>query len=222
MYTAGTAALATDADDQEDLMTLLTCPKGHTSTEPDYCSECGALISNSAATAKPANGATCPDCGTPREHEDIVFCEICGYNFATRARGELPVEPPATGAAQPDGWTLEVSVDPILREPGSPEPPPGVGPFPFTLEPGSSLIGRRSETRAIFPEIPLSYDDAVSHRHALLQWDGQGTLQLRDIGSANGTRLNGNELPAMVDHPLHDGDEITLGHWSRIRVRATH
>jgi rubredoxin len=174
----------------------------------------------------------CPKCGTPREDLGIPFCEACGYNFATRTGGAervipaaAPLEAPeiAAEAAEPapaTRWALTLSVDPALREPGSPEPPADFAPFTFTLDEAVSLIGRRSVARAIEPEIPLTHDDAVSHRHALLQLDENHGLQLRDIGSSNGTRLNGTEVKAMVDYPLKDGDEITLGHWSRISVKA--
>ncbi len=113
-----------------------------------------------------------------------------------------------------------LSVDASLREAGSPEPPANVGPFTFELTKDVTLIGRRSEARAIFPEIPMFFDDAVSHRHALLELTPEGALMVRDIGSSNGTRLNGKELPAMVDTPLADGDVITLGHWSRIAIKV--
>jgi pSer/pThr/pTyr-binding forkhead associated (FHA) protein len=113
-----------------------------------------------------------------------------------------------------------VAVDPSLREAGSPDPPAGFGPFMIQLDKPVSMIGRRSDSRAIFPEIPLNYDDAVSHRHALLQRGDDGTLVLRDIGASNGTRLNGKDVEPMLDTPLKDGDEITLGHWTRITVKA--
>ena len=47
-----------------------------------------------------------------------------------------------------------------------------------------------------------------------------GTLVLRDIGAANGTRLNGKDVEPLTDNPLRDADEITLGHWTRIVVKA--
>ena len=223
------------------------CPKGHQSTEPDYCSECGAKIVDAIAASgssssrgsgsKQAGPELCPKCGTAREDLSIPFCEVCGYNFVDASGGAIitpppppvpppppaaPVEAPAPQAvAAAVSWTLTVTVDRTLCEPGSPEPPDGVGPFNFTLSAPASLIGRRSQARAIFPEVPLSYDDAVSHRHALLQLDDRGTLLLRDIGSSNGTRLNGTEVAAMTDLPLNDGDEITLGHWSRIKVNKS-
>src|ERR1700722_20188563 len=80
-------------------MDAYVCPKGHESAEPDYCSECGAKIQNGAvapvapAEAIPLPATTaqeCPDCGTMREHSGVAFCEICGYNFNTGARGEVP------------------------------------------------------------------------------------------------------------------------------------
>ena len=218
-------------------MDTYLCPKGHASTEADYCSECGAKINGASsprdALEVAAAPEACPDCGAAREPSDATFCEICGYNFITGARGEIPSvatpepvsaaveESPATPTSSSlQGWELTVTVDPALREAGSPEAPAGIGPFVFSLTEAVSLIGRRSETRAVFPEIPLTHDDAVSHRHALLQLDPASALLLRDIGASNGTRLNGKEITPMVDHPLNDGDEITLGHWSRIKVRA--
>ena len=222
------------------------CPKGHASTEPDYCSECGAKIAGGTVASAPPQGASaagmgdvCPDCGTLREGNSVVFCEVCGYNFVSGAHGEVPVlqaahDPVAADMVAPAAdsadlaapgpglhWTAFVSVDPALRSAESPEAPTDVLPFTVTLQGESSLIGRRNEARGIFPEITLTHDEAVSRRHALLQLDPQRGLLLRDIGAANGTRLNGKELQPMVDYELHDGDEITLGHWSRIRVQGS-
>jgi hypothetical protein len=182
-----------------------------------------ATVAQAAVVAGPEH---CPDCGTPRDLE-IAFCEICGYNFVTGAHGDLSAIPPALApvAAAPaagepaaPGWTATLAVDPSLHADGSPAPPEGLGPFAFPLAAPISLIGRRSEARGIFPEIPVAHDDAVSHRHALLQLDAAGALTVRDIGSSNGTRLNGVELTRMTDYPLKDGDVIALGHWSTITV----
>jgi pSer/pThr/pTyr-binding forkhead associated (FHA) protein len=74
--------------------------------------------------------------------------------------------------------------------------------------------------RGIYPDIPLNFDDAVSHRHALIVRQSDGIFILRDIGSSNGTKLNGVELQPMVDTPIKDGDEFTLGHWTRIKVKV--
>lgn len=181
----------------------------------------------------------CPSCGAPRDTPGIAFCEICGWDFANgpatgathppqsetqpEAAPALVSEPdPVQGPATPPplGWSVTVSVDAFPTQPGSPEPPSDIVPQTVALTKPVTLIGRRSDVRAIYPEIPLQYDDAVSHRHALLQIDTKGALLLRDIGAANGTRLNGREIEPMIDHPVHHGDQITLGYWSRIAVKA--
>lgn len=185
----------------------------------------------------------CASCGSPRDTSGIAFCEICGWDFANRPATGAPAAPPlapepeiqpetaAPPAEEPDpirgpaappspGWSITVSVDVLPAQPGSPEPPSDIVPQTVALNKPVTLIGRRSDVRAIYPEIPLQYDDAVSHRHALLQVDTKGALLLRDIGAANGTRLNGREIEPMIDHPVHDGDQITLGYWSRIAVKA--
>jgi hypothetical protein len=194
------------------------------------------------SAGKPAT-EHCPACAAPREIAGLAFCEMCGWDFAngpapgsapaiaaappTDPAAETPAAetpaaeiPPAAAPAPAPTWTANVEVDLLLRQPSSPFPPPGILPLAVPLTQPVSLIGRRSEARAIFPEIALAYDDAVSHRHALFQLDSQGALLLRDIGSSNGTRLNGQEIAPMQDYPIHDGDQITLGHFTRITVKA--
>lgn len=232
------------------------CPKGHASTESDYCSECGVKINGSSQLTLTTNPPTaqavitCPDCTAPHAPDSGNFCEICGYNFVTGGHGEIPmisiaptptVEPinttnndVAITASIPDSDSARtakqtavaleviVSIDPSLYEAGSPPPPTNQPPITFQLDKPTSLIGRRSNARGIYPEIPLDFDDAVSHRHALLTRQPDGTFILRDIGSANGTKLNGVELTALVDTPIQAGDEFTLGHWTRMIVKAAY
>ena len=209
-------------------MPVYSCPKGHASTEEDFCSECGAKINggrNGANTAAPSASTrdTCPDCGSPRPADTTVFCEVCGYNYQTGGHGEIPLAPVAP-APEPapvpatSSWVVMACVDPSLKEQGSPDPPSDFGNFSFTVDKDSLLIGRRNEARGIFPEIPLNFDSAVSHRHALLMRKGDGALLLRDIGSSNGTRVNGADIPPMTDVPVREGDRITLGHWTCLTV----
>ena len=129
----------------------------------------------------------------------------------------LPHPPPPPPPPEPaKQWTLVAVIDPTLREPDSPEHPENVPPLTVNLDKPVNLIGRKSEKRAIIPEVSLDLDDAVSHRHALLTRGDDGSLTLRDIGSANGTRLNGADAQPLVDTPIHDRDQITLGRWTRL------
>jgi FHA domain/Double zinc ribbon len=235
-------------------MSTYKCPKGHLSTEADYCSECGAKINGMPKQAIASDftatvplvvpdAIACPDCGATHEADSGNFCEICGYNFATKAHGEVPIASPSTHnpvdiktsinqplISNPDSAPtnrqtdiiLEViiTIDPSLRCQDSPPAPTNQSPIIIKIEKPSNLIGRHSEMRGIHPDIPLNFDDAVSHRHALLIQQPDGSLILRDIGSSNGTKLNGVELQPMVDVPIKDGDEFTLGHWTRIKLRA--
>jgi len=153
------------------------------------------------------------------------FCEVCGYNFSTCTHGNVLVPEAAPddrlkSVTQARQWTLVASIDPTLRDPDGPEAPADVAPIDIALDKPVSLIGRRSDKRAILPEVSLDLDDAVSHRHALLTRGDDGSLTLRDIGSANGTRLNGADVQALADNILHDGDQITLGRWTRLTVKA--
>ncbi|NJR68038.1 MAG: FHA domain-containing protein [Synechococcales cyanobacterium CRU_2_2] len=43
-------------------------------------------------------------------------------------------------------------------------------------------------------------------------------LSLRDLGSSNGTLLNGQGLTPLQDYPLQSGDSLTLGHWTRLTL----
>ena len=214
-------------------MANYSCPKGHESSEADFCSECGAKIQGATPAASAATGTPCPDCGAPRTDTSSNFCEVCGYNFSTGTHGSIPVAPPPPAPVAPapapavapvdrlkSVTQVVVEIDPSLREPDGPEPPADVAPLTLVLDKAVSLIGRRSDKRAILPEVSLDLDDGVSHRHALLTRGDDGSLTLRDIGSANGTRLNGADVQPLVDVVLHDGDQITLGRWTRLTVKA--
>ena len=238
---------------------MYSCPKGHNSTEADFCSECGAKITGlgiAELSSNPTNKTTsavassvlvqpCPDCSTPHEANSGNFCEICGFNFLTGAKGGDPLSnfpPPIrstidsiatapTQAPNPSAinsntapntvrqWQLAISIDPSLATPNSPTAPTQA-PITIPLTQPTNLIGRTSQARAIHPEISLDVDDAISSRHAILTLHPDGSLVLRDIGSSNGTIVNGKEIAVMADIAIASGDEITLGHWTRIKVTA--
>ena len=66
------------------------------------------------------------------------------------------------------------------------------------------LVGRSSRCDLILDET------SVSGRHAQLTF-GQGTWRVRDMGSRNGTRLDGRRLEAGVDRALDAGSVLEFG-----------
>jgi FHA domain len=77
------------------------------------------------------------------------------------------------------------------------------------LQAGSAfdLIGGAVLGRGDAVDIRLE-DPFASTRHARISWEGS-TVMIEDLGSTNGTYLNGEPLDGPV--PLHVGDRIRIG-----------
>lgn len=76
-----------------------------------------------------------------------------------------------------------------------------------------SLVGRVDPITSATPDVDLTnLDDrrTVSRRHARLTCKDTRFL-LRDLGSTNGTSVNGEKLEPQVDRELEDGDVVRLG-----------
>lgn len=83
----------------------------------------------------------------------------------------------------------------------------------------NALIGREDPEEDIRPEVDLSADDAVSRRHARIYRRG-GQFFIQELGSTNGTCLNGEWVIPGRDEPLKTGDIILLGEASELQVLA--
>jgi hypothetical protein len=75
-------------------------------------------------------------------------------------------------------------------------------------------LGRVSDGQPIMPDIDLSayqaYTAGVSRLHAVLKRLGSRVV-IMDLGSANGTYLNGRRLGPNIEQSLNHGDIIALG-----------
>jgi serine/threonine-protein kinase len=73
-------------------------------------------------------------------------------------------------------------------------------------------IGRRDPSQNHYPELDLAdYDRGhASRRHAVIERRGDQYV-VTDVGSVNGTVLNGVTLPAHRPHPLRATDRIRIG-----------
>jgi hypothetical protein len=195
------------------------CAEGHTSTAADYCDVCGAPIAGpTAATAPPApETKSCPACGAPVNGR---FCESCGHDSALPAPA-APVQAPVT-------WVAVVSADREFYDrvvarggPDSVEFPHYFPERRITLR-DTALIGRHNRDQGVTPEIDLGLqpaDRGVSTQHAVLRVRDSGPT-VTDLGSTNGTSLNGSEelLANGEETPLADGDRIHVGAWTTIKI----
>jgi len=73
-------------------------------------------------------------------------------------------------------------------------------------------IGRRDPRQSHYPELDLAEHDRgiASRNHATIQRDGD-FYTLTDLGSTNGTRINGVVVPARIPQRLRQGDRIQVG-----------
>lgn len=75
-------------------------------------------------------------------------------------------------------------------------------------------IGRITDEQPILPDIDLApygaFAQGVSRLHALVKIVGQNVL-IMDLGSSNGTQVNGQKIIAQVEYPLKHGDLVVLG-----------
>ena len=101
----------------------------------------------------------------------------------------------------------------MLRAPGAPVTGLGLVRVEEGKEPGriyeickESLSIGRSRESDIFLE-----DLAVSRLHATILNLGNGNYALKDEGSANGTKVNGQLVNKYQTYPLQEGDHIQLG-----------
>jgi hypothetical protein len=72
----------------------------------------------------------------------------------------------------------------------------------FDLPPGETILGRS-------PECHVTIDDPlVSREHAKIIVDGEQVI-LHDLGSRNGSKVNGQQVRGQI--PLNDGDRVRIG-----------
>jgi hypothetical protein len=200
---------------------MFECPQHHQSESADYCSVCGTAIAP-VEPPQPAFDGKCPECQAARVSSDQLFCEICGYNFRTQQAGKpVPavVEPVAKPVEQSPAvrWDLVVSVDPNLYGEPNPDAPTDRPEQTFTLFDDENLLGRSAP--GVRLQIPITHDAGLSRRHALFKRSPQG-MSIRDLGSANGTRLNNVDLLPGVETSLKDGDVLAVGAWTKITIRT--
>ncbi|NCP86878.1 MAG: hypothetical protein CO094_04190 [Anaerolineae bacterium CG_4_9_14_3_um_filter_57_17] len=152
----------------------------------------------------------CPSC----KHEEpsgAIFCSECGMQI---------VEFESKQTQQITGDQSDLGTDPIESAPQQ------IGSDWITLhllDSGQMLpisdrteftLGRISDNQPIMPDVDLTpyraYDHGISRLHAVIK-SINGKAIVMDLGSSNGTYLNGTRLMPNIETPLRHGDVIALG-----------
>jgi FHA domain len=187
---------------------------------------------------------SCPVCGAAKTGR---FCEEDGYDFllAPSVSPAPPPSPAAESSAVPGSsgaasapvslsWIAVVRPDPayfeVIKAMGGDDV--GTLSFPrfaaerrFPLTGEQMVIGRRSRSRGVHPDIDLvgpPEDPGVSHVHALLVAQPGGAWAIVDLDSANGTYLNTPSSTPVAPNtpiPLNEGDTIYIGAWTALTIR---
>jgi pSer/pThr/pTyr-binding forkhead associated (FHA) protein len=164
----------------------------------------------------------CPNC-QHQELQGALFCSECGAQLAftdrlslqsiqqieeeTSRPPVLPTDERTTSTLKPGGES-QISLHLVDTE----KTLPLVGRTEYTL-------GRVTDGQPILPDIDLTpfeaYSQGVSRLHAAIKVVNQ-RIVIMDLGSSNGTRVNGQKIVPNVDYPINNGDMLALG---RLRIQ---
>ncbi len=144
---------------------------------------------------------TCMNCGKANP-EGTLFCENCGEPFIDTGTSlkTATIASRRSFAKPPNAISIQVQGASRI--------------FVLKMMDAPAILGRADPEAGFQPEIELTPFDAmrlgVSRRHAMISWGSAG-VTIEDLGSYNGTFINGRRLPPHERHPLQDADEIILG-----------
>jgi pSer/pThr/pTyr-binding forkhead associated (FHA) protein len=159
----------------------------------------------------------CPNCN----HQEVagaLFCSECGAQLVSSdpyktqainrgASDQLPQTPDESATSAPPIPANGIDAVVSLHLMDSGQILHLAGQNKFTL-------GRVLEGQPILPDVDLSpfdaYAQGVSRIHAALKIVNKQVF-IVDLGSSNGTRVNGQKIAANTDFPLNHGDIVALG-----------
>ena len=135
----------------------------------------------------------CPACGFENQ-DDSAYCEECGEKLfmASDPMASLPAEEGMDSEAM-----ASVSIENMV----------------FPLGRTYNSMGRRSPADGVYPDVDLTdfdHDSYISRRHAQIIKDGN-SYYFEDLGSSNGSYLNGEFITKGARQLLKSGDLLKLG-----------
>ncbi len=154
----------------------------------------------------------CPYCAH-KNRPGMLFCEECGQPLVASVPVTMPTRKLDAGnselAAKATWGTARFGQDASIIVHVNDVADP------LIIQPARrTVLGRQDANSAQRPDVDLSpygaLEKGVSRIHAVIA-RSEGTLTLMDMGSVNGTHLNGQRLLPDEPRVLRDGDEIRLG-----------
>jgi hypothetical protein len=154
----------------------------------------------------------CPNCKKANP-DNAKICVYCGALMEDPNSSTKVLPPDAALSENVPKWgtsRFNTRMNLVLTEQNS------FNSFAFDADQIVELsIGRSDTVTGIKPDVDLlpygAVEKGVSRKHALIA-QRNGNLSVVDLGSHNGTYLNGQRLIANQARVLRDGDDIRLGH----------
>lgn len=146
----------------------------------------------------PPGAIFCTECGAKLSTGDIATQSLRTDKVSSSAsmNAAIPIPKPITD----DAWASLHLMD--------------SGQILPLVERNEYTLGRLSEGQPVVPDVDLSpyqaYAAGVSRLHALIKRDGK-RVTIMDLGSANGTYINGKRLTPNSERLLNHGDVVALG-----------
>ena len=169
----------------------------------------------------------CPNC-LFKNMAGAIFCSECGSQLVYK-------ESQKTGKVQAtDGYKVRSKSEPFNKPvTGPPTPFPDApvslhilnsGVFLPVPEGEEAIMGRASTGQSMVPDINLdpyhAFEAGVSRIHAAIRMDADQVF-VTDLGSGNGTRINGTKIEPNKPYPIQDGDFLNLGKFKmQVRIRS--
>lgn len=170
---------------------MIKCPNCNQSIDADscFCDQCGKELMYCPDCGKPKKGIQCPACG-----EDLM--RASQYLSQNNSKTIIPPDAP-TVSSKPAAT--------IVKMPAAASCKLYLVGCGWRLEIKEGGFGR---TSGIYPE--FAQIDYISGHHGEITRNGE-KWQMRDLGSTNGTCLNGIDMIPNRWYGINQGDVVSIG-----------
>jgi hypothetical protein len=142
----------------------------------------------------------CSECGAQLLYSEVLVTQSITTAQVREAFAKQPTNPLTSPQVEVTTWASLHLLD--------------TGQMLPLMDRNEFTLGRVSDGQPIMPDIDLSayqaYASGVSRLHAILKRIGSRVV-IMDLGSANGTYLNGRRLDPNLEQSINHGDIIALG-----------